>query len=36
MNCHFQSHECSGDPIHYMGGGIWACFRHFLKAVLGR
>lgn len=27
MKCHF----CSDPGNHYVGGGVWLCFKHFLR-----
>ncbi len=29
-------HVCKHQAKHYVGGGLWLCFEHYLTALLGR
>jgi len=32
MTCRY----CKDEGPHYLGGGLWVCFRHFLATFRGR
>lgn len=32
MKCHF----CASSGNHYVGGGMWVCFEHWLRLWTGR
>jgi hypothetical protein len=36
MKCGYHRGCENQNAIHYVGGGIWLCFEHFLSLFLGR
>jgi hypothetical protein len=32
VTCAWRRHPCTNEARHYLGGGLWVCFEHFLKA----
>lgn len=36
MKCMYHRGCSTENAIHYVGGGLWLCFKHFVQLFTGR